>query len=135
MARIMGIRPPERVRELCRELDCVPRLIEFAAYWLRSVPVSALLRPEHVLELLGIPDVSALPHQRSMRGSLEWSWGMLAQRQRQFMVRLAERPEPVASDGLESTALEPEFTRTLDSARKTREALPCQPDHDAEAAR
>jgi predicted ATPase len=103
---------PERVRELCRELDCVPRLIEFAAYWLRSVPVSALLRPEHVLELLGIPDVSALPHQRSMRGSLEWSWAMLAQRQRQFMVRLAERPEPVASDGLESTALEPEFTRT-----------------------
>ncbi|MDX6356426.1 MAG: hypothetical protein QOF98_3329, partial [Streptomyces sp.] len=62
---------PDRVRELCRELDCVPRLIEFAAYWLRSVPVAALLRPEHVLELLGVPDVAALPHQRSMRGSLE----------------------------------------------------------------
>ncbi|MFC4031790.1 helix-turn-helix domain-containing protein [Streptomyces polygonati] len=103
---------PARVRELCRELDCVPRLIEFAAYWLRSVPVSALLRPDQVLELLGVPDVSALPHQRSMRGSLEWSWGMLTARQRQFMLRLAERPEPVASDGLESASLEPEFSGT-----------------------
>ncbi|WP_176725198.1 MULTISPECIES: hypothetical protein [unclassified Streptomyces] len=104
---------PDRVRELCRELDCVPRLIEFAAYWLRSVPVSALLRPEHVLELLGVPDVSALPHQRSMRGSLEWSWGMLDSRQRQFMARLAERPEPVASDGIGSDAgSEAEFSST-----------------------
>jgi Bifunctional DNA primase/polymerase, N-terminal len=30
---------------------------------------------------------------------------------------------------------EPEITRTLDSARKTREARPLQPDHDAEALR
>jgi hypothetical protein len=30
---------------------------------------------------------------------------------------------------------EPEITRTLDSARKTREARPRQPDHDAEASR
>lgn len=103
---------PDRVRELCRELDCVPRLIEFAAYWLRSVPVAALLRPEHVLELLGVPDVAALPHQRSMRGSLEWSWGMLTARQRQFMARLAERPEPVTSDVLEVTLLERDFTST-----------------------
>lgn len=103
---------PERVRELCRELDCVPRLIEFAAYWLRSVPVAALLRPEHVLELLGVPDVAALPHQRSMRGSLEWSWGMLTARQRQFMARLAQSPEPVTSDSLEITLLERELTST-----------------------
>ncbi|WP_405577422.1 helix-turn-helix domain-containing protein [Streptomyces sp. NBC_01190] len=103
---------PDRMRELCGELDCVPRLIEFAAYWLRSVPVSALLRPEHVLELLGVPDVSTLPHQRSMRGSLEWSWGMLSERQRRFMSVLADRPEPVASDGIEPPFLEPEFTST-----------------------
>ncbi|WNI14164.1 helix-turn-helix domain-containing protein [Actinacidiphila sp. ITFR-21] len=103
---------PERVRELCRELDCVPRLIEFAAYWLRSIPVSALFRPDHVLELLGVPDVSALPHQRSMRGSLEWSWGMLSPRQRQFLVRISDSPEPLTSDGLEPGALEPEFSCT-----------------------
>ena len=30
---------------------------------------------------------------------------------------------------------ESEITRTLDSARKTREAPPRQPDHDAEASR
>jgi hypothetical protein len=30
---------------------------------------------------------------------------------------------------------EPEITRTLDSARKTREARPRRPDHDAEALR
>ncbi|WP_329128799.1 helix-turn-helix domain-containing protein [Streptomyces sp. NBC_01476] len=103
---------PEQARELCRELDCVPRLIEFAAYWLRSVPVSALLRPEHVLELLGVPDVAALPHQRSMRGSLDWSWRMLTPRQREFMDQLAERPGPVVGDGLEDALLEPEFGST-----------------------
>jgi predicted ATPase/transcriptional regulator with XRE-family HTH domain len=103
---------PDLVRSLCRELDCVPRLIEFAAYWLRSVPVSTLLSPEQVLELLGFPDFSVLPHQRSLRGSLEWSWGMLTERQRRFMTRLAEQHGPVASDAPELTALEPGITRT-----------------------
>lgn len=96
---------PDLVRTLCRELDDVPRLIEFAAYWLRSVPVSALLSPEHVLGLLGFPDFSVLPHQRSLRTSLEWSWAMLDDRQRRFMVRLAEQAEPLASDAPELTTL------------------------------
>lgn len=103
---------PDLVQALCRELDCVPRLIEFAAYWLRSVPAATLLSPEHVLELLGFPDFSVLPHQRSLQGSLEWSWGMLTERQRQFMTLLAQQPDPVASDAPELTALEPDFTRT-----------------------
>lgn len=103
---------PDLVQALCRELDGVPRLIEFAAYWLRSVPVSTLLSPEHVLELLGFPDFSALPHQRSLRGSLEWSWEMLTDRQRQFMTRLAEQQDPLVSTAPELAALEPEFVRT-----------------------
>lgn len=103
---------PDLVRALCRELDGVPRLIEFAAHRLRTVPVTTLLSPEHLLELLGIPDFSVQPHQRSLRGSLDWSWAMLTQRQRQFMVRLAAAPDCVASDGQELAAWEPEFTRT-----------------------
>ena len=40
------------------------------------------------------------------------------------------------ADAARHTGLaEPEITRTLDSARKTREASPRQPDHDAEASR
>ncbi|WP_225849658.1 helix-turn-helix domain-containing protein [Streptomyces sp. HPF1205] len=103
---------PDLVRALCRELDGVPRLIEFAAHRLRTVPITTLLSPEHLLELLGIPDFSVQPHQRSLRGSLEWSWAMLTQRQRQFMVRLAAAPDCVASDGQELGGWEPEFTRT-----------------------
>jgi predicted ATPase/DNA-binding Xre family transcriptional regulator len=100
------------VQKLCWELDHLPRLIEFAAYWLRNVPVSALLSLEHVLELLGLPDYSVLPHQRSLHGSLEWSWAMLSERQRQFMVRLAEQPQPIASDAPELVDLEPGVSGT-----------------------
>lgn len=103
---------PAALAELCRELDGVPRLLEFAAYRLRSVPPSALMAPENVLELLGFPDFSLLPHQRSLLGSMRWSWDMLSRRQQQFMAALAAQPGPVTSDGPELTALEPEFTRT-----------------------
>lgn len=98
---------PDLVRQLCGELDCLPRLIEFAAYWLRSVPVSALLSPEHVLELLGFPDFSVLPHQRSLLSCLQWSWDMLSDRQRRFLIRLADQPEPVSSDARELISMEP----------------------------
>jgi hypothetical protein len=40
---------------------------------------------------------------------------------------------PLADAGRQTGLAEPEITRTLDSARKTREARPRQPDHDAEA--
>ena len=40
---------------------------------------------------------------------------------------------PLADAACQVGLAEPEITRTLDSARKTREAQPRQPDHDAEA--
>lgn len=40
---------------------------------------------------------------------------------------------PLADAAREAGLAEPEITRTLDSARKTREARPLSPDHDAEA--
>lgn len=40
---------------------------------------------------------------------------------------------PLADAARQAGLAEPEITRTLDSARKTREARPVQPDHDAEA--
>lgn len=103
---------PGALAALCRELDGVPRLIEFAAYRLRSVPPSALMSPENVLELLGFPDFSLLPHQRSLLGSLRWSWDMLGRRHQQLMAALAALPGPVTSDGPELAALAPEFSRT-----------------------
>ncbi|SEO33010.1 helix-turn-helix domain-containing protein [Actinacidiphila rubida] len=102
----------DAVRALCRELDGLPRLVEFAAHRLRSVPVSALLAPEHGLELLGFPDLSLLPHQRSLTGSLRWSWDLLTAPQQTLMARLAALPGPVASDGPELDTLDAEFSRT-----------------------
>ncbi|MBY8878354.1 helix-turn-helix domain-containing protein [Actinacidiphila acidipaludis] len=104
--------PPEAVEALCRELDGVPRLVEFAARRLRSVPASALLAPEHVLELLGYPDVALLPHQRSLLASMRWSWDMLTGRQQVFLGRLAAQADPVTVEGPELASLAPEFTRT-----------------------
>lgn len=102
----------DAIRALCRELDGLPRLVEFAAHRLRSVPVSALLAPEHGLELLGFPDLSLLPHQRSLTGSMRWSWDLLTAPQQALMARLAALPGPVTSDGPELDDLEPEFSRT-----------------------
>jgi predicted ATPase/transcriptional regulator with XRE-family HTH domain len=102
----------ESLRALCRELDGVPRLVEFAAHRMRSVPVSALLVPEQVVELLGFPDLSLLPHQRSLAASLRWSWDLLTGRQQALLARLAAEPGPVFSDGPELDGLEPEFSRT-----------------------
>jgi transcriptional regulator with XRE-family HTH domain len=82
-----------QVEELCRELGGIPRLIEFAAYRLRSVPISALLCLDQSAGLLGFPDYAVLPQQRSLCSCLQWSWDLLTDRQRRFLRTLADQPE------------------------------------------
>lgn len=77
--------------ELVEQLDRLPRLVEFAAHRLRTVPLSALLSSRNAMRLLGPADMSALPHQRSLEASLRWSLDLLDERHCDLLARLARR--------------------------------------------
>jgi predicted ATPase len=103
------------VIELCRGLDGLPLAIELAAARL------SLLPPEAVLERLGnrlalltggardLPD-----RQRTLRATLQWSYGLLSARERSLFARLAvfvggftlEAAEAVCDTGDEVEVLE-----------------------------
>lgn len=83
---------PSGFAQLSRTLDGIPRLIEFAAYRLRSAPLCSPLSAGDLLALLRAPDFLALPHQRSLEASLRWSWDLLSARQQYLLGRLAGLP-------------------------------------------
>jgi predicted ATPase/transcriptional regulator with XRE-family HTH domain len=80
----------EKLAELCRELDGIPRLLEFAAYRLRTASVTTLLSSSGFLNLLQVPDFLALPHQRSLDASMRWSLDMLSDGRQELAIRLAK---------------------------------------------
>jgi predicted ATPase/transcriptional regulator with XRE-family HTH domain len=88
----------EQLALLCEELDGIPRLLEFAAYRLRTASVTTLLSSSGFLSLLQVPDFLALPHQRSLEADLRWSLDLLGDGQRELLVRLAQIA-PSAADG------------------------------------
>ncbi|MGI5484747.1 helix-turn-helix domain-containing protein [Streptomyces lavendofoliae] len=98
-----------RLKELAWRLDCLPRLLEFAAHRLRTAPLSALLSHQYGMKLLDSTDSSALPHQRSVQDSLRWSLDLLDERHQEVLIRLAQRPESVSFDAGGAT-VEDEFT-------------------------
>lgn len=80
-----------RSAALVEQLDRLPRLVEFAARRLRTLPLSALLSDRRALKVLHSADFSALPHQRSLEASLRWSLDLLDRRHRDLLTRLARR--------------------------------------------
>jgi len=60
------------VAGLCAKLDGMPVAIELAALRLRSVSLDTLLRDENFL-MLGRAESVGLPHQRTLKSSVQWS--------------------------------------------------------------
>jgi predicted ATPase/DNA-binding XRE family transcriptional regulator len=78
------------IAEVCRRLEGIPLALELAAPWVRLLPPEALMgRPEdHLRVLVGGPN--DLPvHQRTMRATLEWSYGLLSPDEQTLFRRLA----------------------------------------------
>ena len=78
------------VAEICRRLDGLPLALEMAAPWLRLMPPQALLdRLADRLQMLvgGAPDLP--DHQRTMRATLQWSYGLLSQSEQALFRRLS----------------------------------------------
>lgn len=84
-----GTKPDDHVRALCRTLDDLPLALELAA------ARSSILSPREILDrLAGRLDLlkggrDADPRQRTLRATIEWSYKLLADEERQLFARLA----------------------------------------------
>jgi predicted ATPase/class 3 adenylate cyclase len=78
------------VAEICRRLDGLPLAIELAAARVRLMPPAALLaRLAQQLDFLSRGPVDAPDRQRTLRATMDWSFGLLSPSDQEFFTRLA----------------------------------------------
>jgi diguanylate cyclase (GGDEF)-like protein len=78
------------IAEICRRLDGIALAIELAAARVRVLDVAqiaALL--DSRFRMLGTNDRSALPHQQTLRATIDWSYDLLGTAERTLFARLA----------------------------------------------
>jgi predicted ATPase/DNA-binding winged helix-turn-helix (wHTH) protein len=78
------------VAEVCIQLDGIPLALELAAARAHSLSIDAIksLLADRFKLLTG-GDRTALPRQQTLRATLDWSYGLLAEPERVFLRRLA----------------------------------------------
>jgi predicted ATPase/DNA-binding CsgD family transcriptional regulator len=78
------------VVRLCQQLDGLPLAIELAAVWMRSLSVEEILdRLTDRFQLLTQGDRSAVPHHRSLRAAIEWSFDLCSSTEQVLWSRLS----------------------------------------------
>jgi predicted ATPase/serine/threonine protein kinase len=78
------------IGRLCERLDGIPLAIELAAARVKVLSVGQILeRMEDRFRLLTGGDQTALPHQQTLRATLDWSYGLLADEERAMLRRLS----------------------------------------------
>ena len=78
------------VRDICRRLDGIPLAIELAAARVRVLsPEQIASRLDDAFRLLTSGSRTALPRQRTLRGTMDWSYGLLERREQALLCRLA----------------------------------------------
>ncbi len=78
------------VDEICRRLDGIPLAIELAAARVRVLaPEQIAARLDDAFRLLTTGSRTALPRHRTLRATMEWSFGLLDDRQQTLLCRLA----------------------------------------------
>ncbi len=74
------------VVEICRRLDGLPLAIEFAAPRVEVLGVEGLAaRLDDSLQLLGARRRTTVPRHRTMRAVVDWSYGLLAKDEQEFL--------------------------------------------------
>ncbi|HET7875315.1 MAG TPA: BTAD domain-containing putative transcriptional regulator [Methylomirabilota bacterium] len=114
------------VAGICRRLDGMPLAIELAASRMRTLSLAELaVRLEDRFRLLTGGGRSAVPRHRTLRATVEWSYGLLAERERCLFDRLSvfsggwslEAAEEVCSgDGIDRQEVLDLLTRLIDQS-------------------
>lgn len=82
------VEPSEEIAELCTRLDSLPLAVELAAARVKALsPAQILERLSSRLDLSGGRDAD--PRQQTLRGTIEWSYDLLPQREQQLFRRLS----------------------------------------------
>ena len=80
----------EAVSEVCRRLDGLPLAIELAAARISALsPTQIAARLDDCFRLLGGTRRAALPHQQTLRATIEWSYALLPPSERVLLDRLS----------------------------------------------
>ena len=80
----------ETVARICARLDGIPLALELAAARVRVLPVGQILaRLEDRFRLLKSPAPGALPHQETLRATVDWSYDLLSPVERTLFERLS----------------------------------------------
>ena len=78
------------IRDICRRLDGIPLAIELAAARVRVLSVDQIAeRLGNALRLLSAGSRTAIPRHRTIRGTLDWSYDLLSDREQILLRRLA----------------------------------------------
>jgi predicted ATPase/DNA-binding CsgD family transcriptional regulator len=76
--------------EICRNLDGIPLAIELAAAWVKTLSVQEIAaRLDDRFHLLTGGGRTALPRQQTLKGTLDWSYGLLSDGERLLLRRLS----------------------------------------------
>ena len=77
------------IADICRRLDGVPLALELAAAQVETFGISFLARGLHDrFNLLTTGLRTALPHQRTLRATMDWSYGLLSEAEKLVLRRL-----------------------------------------------
>ncbi len=116
----------QAVCEICSSLQDVPLAIELASAWVRSLtPQQIASRLKDKLGLLTDGASSAPWRQQTLRATIDWSYSLLCENERQILNRLStfaggwtiEAAEEICTgDGLEPNHILPLLTRLVDSS-------------------
>jgi predicted ATPase/DNA-binding SARP family transcriptional activator/DNA-binding CsgD family transcriptional regulator/Tfp pilus assembly protein PilF len=86
----MGTENIRAVAEICRRLDGLPLAIELAAARVSALSVEQISEKlEDSLKLLTVGDRTAVPRQRTLRGTLDWSHDLLSEPEQKLLRRLS----------------------------------------------
>jgi predicted ATPase/DNA-binding SARP family transcriptional activator len=78
------------ISEICRRLDGIPLAIELAAARVRVLtPEQIASRLDDAFRLLSAGNRTALPRHRTLRATMEWSFGLLKAREQVLLNRLS----------------------------------------------
>ncbi|WP_049569675.1 BTAD domain-containing putative transcriptional regulator [Nonomuraea sp. SBT364] len=104
----LGPGDAEAVATICRRLDGIPLALEMAAARVRVMPVADLAaRLDDRFRVLTATLRGAPARQRTLRAAIDWSWGLLGEREQTVLRRLSvcadgctlEAAEAVCADG------------------------------------